>query len=292
MEQFEGRMLGRARGAPRLTRSRSRSRSAARDRQGETQPLSLFYDQQRRPVCLICETPVQEHHGSTAEHKANWQSSQSMTTSGRQRYSEHAVERWRSQLREARGGMQESHQSKGYGETQEQCKPTSPDGDHEVSGSEPSDSEIAATLQASIQEEQVPSDSDVGGLWAVLCLSSTREFTIPCRHDARMKDISVAVAIATKCHSTEILLASEGRVPHGDTTLIILKPPYCFDIVKRSTLPGGERGAKPAKHSLPPNRQKISPANFPFGFFFLIWCCNVYQYVLFDLQGCRNRTSP
>ena len=43
--------------------------------------------------------------------------------------------------------------------------------------------------------------------------------------------------------------------------------------------------------SLPPNRQKISPANYPFDFF-EIWCCNVYRYVLFDLQGCRKRTSP
>ena len=57
------------------------------------------------------------------------------------------------------------------------------------------------------------------------------------------------MAIATKTPSTEVLLATEGRAPHGDTLLSMLDPPYCFDIVRKSPFPGGDKSARPLKRS-------------------------------------------
>ena len=237
-EQHECKLLGPARGAPRVPCSNTDTQ------QPPSSPSSAALDVEisGEIICLLCEAPTQAGHNDSAEHQYNLQSWQHMTPLGKSKYLQQATARWRARIQQARGGMlTQSSSARSSSDMQ------ATEDSHLALEEEPTDHELAIALQASIYEEQGGPGLECDGLWAVLCQSSTREYTIRCRLESRIRDIQVAVAIATKTPSTEVLLATEGRVPHSDTLLSMLDPPYCFDIVRRSPFPGSDRSARPSK---------------------------------------------
>ena len=251
-EQQEAYMLGTARGIPRLQRSRS-----PRRRQESSNAAPVYQVR----VCLLCETVEAEGHDQTHEHVRNYQAWRDMTEAGQERYLQRARDRLRHGS--ARGGMkkEDKHQAENVDKDHQDMEPNTAQqaGEHHpglhpqagdpTTDEEPSDMELALALQASLTEEQ---DDGGGDLWVVLCTSATREYTIRCALDTTIGDIRVSIALAMKCQSTEIVLATEGLVPHSEMVLGALDPPYCFEIMRRTNLPQSSKGGKPSK------RPKIS----------------------------------
>ena len=181
VEHQEGMVLGPARGAPRVSSSSTTTQQPVQTLHPED-----FEDVLRgEAICLLCETPVQAGHRDTEEHRSNLQSWMNMSSSGRGKYMQHAAARWQYATRQARGGMQRQQ------DTLSNSHDMSPDAERHLEQleEEPTDHELATALQAIIYEEQEHLGSDVDGLWAVLCQSSTREYTIRCRLESRIRDI-------------------------------------------------------------------------------------------------------